>query len=344
MVQKLDINTVLEATQRSFRLVYEVAERSITITALDKPSAKLIENVFAEWYLDPKLENASRAPGCTIRIRSGVDLPPIPSGSHRFAIADNGMCHSHGSASYLEIHGSLVVLGLPGLADAEIWINPTGENDFPILIRVISYALSSAVRRCGLFELHSAALVEPLSKTGVLIVGPSGSGKSTLASQLAATGWPYLSDDVLVFGDRDNRVAAWPLRRCFAVTEQTVFANEFLQARIPFAPIGRETKARFSPHDVFVSEFKDSCTPRTLFFSQITNDEESSISSLSSAEVIARLIRMSPWSCYDKSTAREHLAALARLVKQCKGFDLFAGRDLLVPGSASSLLASHVHD
>jgi hypothetical protein len=105
-----------------------------------------------------------------------------------------------------------------------------------------------------------------------------------------------------------------------------------------------EAKTRFYPHDVFASEFKESCTPRTLFFPQITKNEQTSVSKLSSAETISRLIRMSPWSCYEKTTAREHLSVLARLVGQCKAFDLFAGRDLLATDKSSSLLASYVHD
>jgi len=338
------MDAVLEATQRSRQLVYHVGERSITITALDQSSAKLIESVFAEWYLTPQTENVSSVPGCTIKIRTGEAIPSIPEGGDRFEISDNGVCHSNGLTSHLEIYGSLVALGLPGGADVEVWINRAGEKDFPKLIRVISYAFSSALRRCGLFELHSAAVVEPLSSKGVLIVGPSGSGKSTLATQLASVGWSYLSDDVMVLGYRNDDVAAWPVRRCFAVTEQTFSDSQFLQARLSFVPLATEAKTRFYPHDVFTSEFKESCTPRTLFFSQITNNEQTAISKLSPAEMISRLIRMSPWSCYEKTTAREHLSALAGLVRQCKGFDLFAGRDLLATGKSSSLLASYVHD
>lgn len=336
------MDAVLDATRQTRRLVYHVAERSVTINALDASSTDLIEKVFAEWHLIPQSENGSGVTGCTIRIRTERELPSLPSGGPRFEIADNGVCHNNGLASYLEIHDSLVILGLPGLADVEVWINPAGTDDFQKLIRVVSYAFSSALRRCGLFELHSAAVVDPTSKKGVLIVGPSGSGKSTLTTQLAAAGWPYLSDDVLVLGDRNNQIAAWPVRRCFAVTQQTLSLSQFLQTRVSFVPSETREKARFSPLDVFVSGFKESCTPRSLFFSQITNDEQSRISPLSPGEMMTRLLRMSPWSCYDQSTAREHLSALARLVKQCKGFDLFAGRDFLAPDKSSSVLASYV--
>jgi len=337
----IDMDTV-NATRQGRRLVYHVAERSVTIDALDAPAADLIEKVFAEWHLIPKGENGSRLTGCTIRIRTDGELAAIPFGSNRFEIADNGVCHSDGSTLYLEIHGSLVVLGLPGLADVEVWINPAGLGDLQELIRVVSYAMSSALRRCGLFELHSAAVVDPTNNKGVLIVGPSGSGKSTLTTQLAASGWPYLSDDVLVLGDRNDEIAAWPVRRCFAVTEQTLSQSQFLQSRVSFFPSGGAEKARFFPHEVFVSGFKESCTPRSLFFTQVTPNDESRISPLSAGDMMTRLLRLSPWSAYDQSTAREHLSALSRLVKQCTGFDVFAGRDLLVPGKASTVLGRYV--
>jgi hypothetical protein len=317
-------------------LVYRVADRLIVVEAVDDEAAALVRKVFSEWYLAFQTGGGSGAPGCTIRIRSNAELPVIPRGCSQFDIADGGVCHTNGEASYLQLQGSLVSLDVPGFADVEVWL--CGPDDFPKMIRVISYAVSAALRRCGLFELHSAAVVEPRSGDGWLIVGPSGSGKSTLTVQLSADGWPYLSDDVLVFGAGTVGIEAWPLRRCFAVTEQTFSASPFLKTRIS-SVFGGE-KARFSPSQVFASEFKESCTPRTLLFPQLTGEESSRVSVLTPGETMARLIQMSPWSCYDRNTASRHLEALSLLVKQSKGLALFAGRDLLVPGNLSSFLRS----
>jgi predicted ATP-dependent serine protease len=63
-------------------------------------------------------------------------------------------------------------------------------------LRRLQFVLRCA--RFGLFDLHSAGVVDPETAKGVLIVGSSGSGKSTLALQLATAGWPYLSDDELL--------------------------------------------------------------------------------------------------------------------------------------------------
>ncbi len=330
----------VNSTRRGRRLTYQVANRSVTIDALDAQAADLIENVFAEWHLSPTGAGGPRLDGCSITIRTDSSFPSLPTSGHRFEIADNGVCQSNGTTLYLEIFGSLVILGLPGRADVEAFINSAGTNDFQKLIRVVSYAFSSALRRCGLFELHSAAVVEPISNQGVLIVGPSGSGKSTLTTQLATSGWPYLSDDVLVLGEQDNEVSAWPVRRCFAVTEQTLSQSQFLQARVSAVSSGGAEKTRFAPNEVFISGFKKCCTPRKMFFSQVRPEADSRISPLSTAEVMTRLLRMSPWSAYDQITAREHLAMLSRLAKQCQGFDLLAGRDFLSPAKSSTVMAS----
>jgi len=52
-----------------------------------------------------------------------------------------------------------------------------------------------------------------------------------------------------------------------------------------------------------------------------------------------RLIRACPWATYDTSIASANLEVLSALARQAIGFDLVAGRDLLVPGFASELLS-----
>jgi len=217
----------------------------------------------------------------------------------------------------------------------------------PVLTRVISYALSAALRRGRMFELHSGAVIDPDSGQGVLIIGPSGSGKSTLTVQLATAGWPFLTDDVLMLSEEGVEVKAWPLRRCFAITSETLAASNFLQSNGSLNYMKAEradennNKRQFLPHSVFGSELREQCLPKTLFFSQLSGGERSQISRLSSAETMARLIRMSPWSCYDRATATDHLAILSALVKQSNGYSLLACKDLLDPARAAELISGH---
>jgi ABC-type hemin transport system ATPase subunit len=215
---------------------------------------------------------------------------------------------------------------------------------------VVTYALAAALRRRGLFELHSGAAIDPESGQGVLIIGPSGSGKSTLTVQLAAAGWSFLTDDVLVLSAQDAEVKAWPIRRCFAITGETFAASKFLQTRASLSHMQAQSedknnaKRQFLPHAVFNSKFKDQCIPKKLFFSEISRGEHSRILQLSSAETMARLIRMNPWSCYDRPTAAEHLAVLSALVKQSAGYSLLAGKDLLDAETSANLIAECTRD
>jgi hypothetical protein len=103
----------------------------------------------------------------------------------------------------------------------------------------------------------------------------------------------------------------------------------------------QDDKQQFLPHEVFAAEFKDHCVPQTLFFSELTGASESKVSRLSAGDTMARLIRISPWSCYDRSTAADHLAVLSALAAQSTGYALAAGRDLLDPETSVKLIGSY---
>lgn len=333
-----------DAARLTEQMSYRIAGRTIIVEALDVFARDVVRDLFADWYLLPQAGNAESS-FAVIRIRSNDQPPTIPQGFDRFEIAGEGLCYSQGTVSYIDIQGSRIAIGAPGMADVEIWLNRISAKRSPEATRLISYALSSALRRCGLFELHSAAVVEPESGRGALVIGASGSGKSTLTVQLSAAGWSYLSDDVLMLSGARADVEAWSLRRCFSVTAETVAASRFLHSSAALFSTDslNESKQRFSPQDVFVSTFSESCTPRTLFFSEVTR-EPSRVARLSLGEVMARLIRLSPWACYDTKTASAHLAVLARLVRQTESFALFAGKDLLDHEYASRFIGAYVRN
>src|SRR5258705_8620687 len=137
--------------------------------------------------------------------------------------------------------------------DVSLWIKQCHDNSDPALAKATSFAICAALRRYGLFELHSAAVASPGAQTGVMIIGPSGSGKSTLTLQLAAAGWRYLSDDELLLSLSENEVKARSFRRPFAITENTalmsgvaIFENVSRQQQDR-----REVKRCFDPHTIF---------------------------------------------------------------------------------------------
>ena len=340
------MQAICEVEQLTRRTIYRVAGQSLLVEAQDPWAANLIEKLFAGWYVIPDVEAKEEPSAPALVIRSGEKPPPIPAGLHEFEIAGSGICYTDGKTSYIDIEGSIVAIYKLGVAPVEVWTNSSLELQSPTLTRVVTYALAAALRRRRLFELHSGAVVNPETEKGVLIIGPSGSGKSTLTVQLAAAGWPFLTDDVLLLSAERAEVKAWPLRRCFAITSETFAASNFLQTRtsLDYLTAQPEEKKQFVPHNVFAGKFKESCIPQTLFFSQLDGGEHSNVLPLSSSETMARLIRMNPWSCYDRSTAAEHLAVLSALVKQSRSFSLRAGKDLLDPQISASLIADHTRN
>jgi len=348
------MQAIHEAAESTQRMIYRVAAQTIVVEALDAWAARVIERLFAGWYLIPCSAtphgslDASLTPD--IVIRSSVKPPEIPQGWTQFEIAGGGNCFTDGKTSYIDIEGSMVAIARPGHAVVEVWTNGMLEIQSPALTRVVTYALAAALRRRRLFELHSGAVIDPESGQGVLVIGPSGSGKSTLTVQLAAAGWSFLTDDVLVLGAEGLEVKAWPMRRCFAITAETFAASNFLQTRASLGYMQsrgsgeKYVKRQFFPHSVFNSEFKEHCIPQKLFFSQLSGGERSQVLPLSSAETMARLIRMNPWSCYDRATAAEHLAVLSALVKQSTGYSLLAGKDLLDTETSANLVAGYTRD
>ena len=203
-------------------------------------------------------------------MREGVWPAPIPAGMDEFEIAGGGRCCTDGRTSYIDIEGAIVAIGAPGLAAVEIWIPPPPSPalQVPALTRVVTYALAAALRRRRLFELHSGALVDPDSGRGLLIIGPSGSGKSTLTVHLAAAGWSFLTDDVLLLSRESAQVQAWPLRRCFAVTSDTFAASRFLQTRMSFDCLNTppHDKHQFLPHAVFAANSRTTAFPERCSF------------------------------------------------------------------------------
>jgi hypothetical protein len=350
LVLKIDMQAIDEVTESAQRMIYRVAAQTIVVEAHGSWAAKIIEQLFEGWYLTPVTVTGEVSLSPAIVIRSRVKPPDIPGGWPQFKIAGGGICFTDGKTSYIDIEGSIVAIGKPGHAVVEVWTNGILEIQSPALTRVVTYALAAALRRRGLFELHSGAVIDPESGQGVLIIGPSGSGKSTLTVQLAAAGWSFLTDDVLVLSAQGAEVKAWPLRRCFAITSETFKASNFLRASASLSYMQaqradkKNDKKQFVPHRVFNSEFKEQCVPQTLFFSELAGGIRSQVLRLSPGETMARLIRMNPWSCYDRFTAAEHLAVLSVLVKQSTGYSLLAGKDLLDPDSSANLITRYTRD
>lgn len=298
---------------------YSVAGRLLFVETLDPQLRSLIEVLFSGWQLTP-VSFLNRSPDIRISFSCGETPLELPRHLNQFEIAERGRCYTDGADFYLALRNSVVhvVNGPPVVVNVSL-AHPPGPRD-PLLARIASFAVCAALRRFGLFDLHSAGVVNPESGKGVLIVGPSGSGKSTLALQLALAGWPYLSDDELLLSLVDGEVEARGFRSFFAVSSDEPFKN------------------CFEPEIVFGSQRRAEASPGSLLFIRL-NEEKSQLSKLTQAETMARLIRACPWATYDTAVASANLKVLSALARQARGFNLSAGRDLLVRGRAAELLS-----
>ena len=298
---------------------YAVAGRLLFVGSTDLRLGNLIERLCAGWQLTP-VSFLERSPDIRIDFFYGNERPQIPRSLNQFEIADGGQCYTDGAGFYLALGDSLMHLQDGRPVEVKIWLKRIPDPGELTLARVTSFAICAALRRYGIFDIHSAGMVHPDSEKGVLIVGPSGSGKSTLALNLATAGWPYLSDDELLLSLAGSEVEARGFRSFFALST----GNGAL-------------KTCFEPHDVFPSQRRQQAIPGLLLFARLS-EQKTELKKLTQVETMARLLRACPWATYDTSIAGANLEVFSALARQTTAFDLFAGRDLLDPRFASDLL------
>ena len=318
----MEVNQVFDRpASRSF---YTVAGRFLFYEAVDLRLAQLVQQLFAGWQLTP-ISPSSREADIEIRFYNDEPGPDIPPDLEQFEIAEGGRCSTAADAYYLQFANSVMRLRQELPVRVDVWFRQMPDRADAEFARITSFAVCAALRRFGLFELHGAGVVEPVSGAGVLVIGPSGSGKSTLTFQLATAGWAYLSDDEVLLSLNGSEVEARGFRSFFAMRE--------------VATAGLRNV--FEPAGVFSSERVSQVVPRWLLFTAISGEEKTRITELGQADAMIRLIRACPWATYDTTVAGANIALLSRLARQAKAFDLAAGTDLLAPGRAADLLSEH---
>ncbi len=308
---------------------YEVAGRFLFIECFDPPLVKLIERLFVGWQLTP-VSVLERKTHVQISFFGREGFPEVPRGLEEFEVAHGGRCFHAGDQLYLKFENSLMRLAEGDPVKVALWTREIPDATDPELARVTSFAVCAALRRFGLFDIHSAGVIVPKTENGVLIIGPSGGGKSTLTLQLAQAGWSYLSDDELLLSLVDRQVEARGFRSFFALSQDA--------AKESGARPG--VKHCFEPAGVFSAPRVAQVAPRFLLFSSIGGEAETRLQALMQAETMARLIRACPWATYDTAVAGANLELLSQLARQAKGFDLTAGRDLLDSRRASEIVSS----
>ena len=142
------------------QMFYAVAGRLLFIECIDVRLGNLIEGLFAGWQLQPVLF-VEREPDVRINFFCGDALPHIPGNLNQFEIADGGRCYTNGDDYYVSIGNSLIHLQNSRQVIVGVWLAELPGPVDPVFTRSTSFAVCAALRRFGLFELHSAGVVHP---------------------------------------------------------------------------------------------------------------------------------------------------------------------------------------
>ena len=323
---------------------YSIASRVIAFEATEEWLARSIETFLGGFYLQPSSPPRFRPPDCNVYVTT-CPPPPLPEGYKSFA-TEQGVGYTNGETYHFVVNDSRIEVGPPAARTVTVWMGDTREARHPVArVNVLSYVMHFALRRCDLYDLHSAGAVEPLSGAGALFVGNSNSGKSSLTVRLARAGWSYLSDDMLLLHELPEGVHARGLRRQFSVSEETLAGcalprlGEALSSPVNSDP----DKRRLEPSVVFPQGFAASCRADFIFFPFVSGDGKTSISRLGKAEAMVRLLKFYPWASFD-AAARTYLRFLEKLLRQTQCLVLSSGRDVLAdPDCAPRLLGEFIN-
>lgn len=329
-------STILNSTGQ---VNFELAGQVFLIDCLDDWSALAVSRLVNRWMVDP-VSSFRPVPDYIIRVRSNESPPSIPAGLEQFEISDGGVCHSDGQIIYVALAGSLIVVD-PVTCEVNVWIGSHYELSSRILSQILSQALGFAWRRCRLFLLHSAGVVMPGQDKTLLIAGESGSGKSTLTLQLAAAGWKFLSDDSIFLIERSEGIETRGLRKSFALTSQTMAAVQ-LETAPPSATTITWKRCIFPDH-LFPHGQVKSAYAGSIVFPTVTHESESRIVPLEPSQTMHRLMRLSPWACYDRPTAAANLKVFEALARNVAAYYLFAGKDLLGDSDLTASIVSRAY-
>jgi hypothetical protein len=322
---------------------YNIADRLLRVHTLGEWETRWTASFLKGFHLVPT-EAADVCPAVTLTVRR-TTVPSVPLHLQSFAI-NRGECFTDDTEYFLSVDESLIHIAAPQEQLVEVFFGVTDKARHPVaLVNAFSYGLQAALRHAGVFDVHAAGAVEPLSQAGVLFVGASGSGKTTLTLRLTEAGWLYLSDDMVVLKETEHGLEAEGLRRLFAVADTSVVGDSSnrLQAALGTPVASDPSKRRLEPEIVFPLSRAKSCRPRVLFFPSVINAAETTITKLTTRAAMEQLLRHCPWATYDRNTAPDYLRVLAGLANQCRAYELAAGRDLLLhPERAADLLVSYL--
>jgi len=326
-----------------FARFYRIADRLVSVETGTEWADRFAELFFRGLHLEPSLRRNDGP--AHLRLKIMTEPPPsLPNKLQRFDVP-GGVCYKNHQRYYLEVRGSRVAVGTKNSKQVKVWLGDTAQaRTTASLITVMAYAIPAALRRIGFYDLHAAALIEPQIGCAFLFPGKSGSGKTSLSIRLAASGWHYLSDDMVVISEGAKGIEARGLRRSFQISDDSLEGCELprLDDAVGVTNPNDPKKRRLDPEVLFPGQFAASSQPDVICFPVIAEECESRLEETSKADAMMCFIIMCPWSNHDTSSGRKHLRVLSRLVRQCRTFTLHAGRDIFDEQTCASALLSRL--
>jgi hypothetical protein len=334
------------ATQASLTSYYTIAGRLLRLDAQPGWATEWVADFLNGFLLVRTAAPANTGAAVTLSVQRAAP-PPIPPGLQTFAI-NHGVCYTDGAAFFLSVDESLIEIAEPAAQTVTVWFGETPHARHPVaLVNVFAYGLQAALRRAGVFDVHAGGVLDPAAGTGALLIGAAGSGKSTLTLKLTASGWRYLSDDMVVLLETAAGVEVEGLRRLFAVSAATLAGHSLprLAKALGTSVASDPSKRKLQPDIIFPEGRVQRCRPHVLFFPQVTGEPETHVNAISARAAMQQLVRFCPWATYDPHVAPDYLRMLALLANQCRSYELLAGRDLLRnPARAAELLAPYMKE
>jgi len=275
-------------------------------------------------------DDEHRAPSHRFALHLHPEPRPLPAAARQVFRTESFSGFAAGEDDfYVTDSESLLHLRTDSL-EADAWLAPS-FFDKPLTLQYTfwSFAIAKLMRSIGLFALHSAGLVRPTSKDGVLVIGRPSSGKTTLTLDAIRHGWRYVSDDAVLLGRvvGGTDVAALGLRRHCYIDSDASGRHDGFSFGASTADHTGGSRRRVLDAEC-AARRDDRCVPDLLLFPTIVNSEHSGLRPLSEAAAFTALLDASCDQLWDRRAMRRHLDTLKALVTQAPAFELQAGLDV----------------
>ena len=182
-------------------------------------------------------------------------------------------------------------------------------------------------KRAGHYHVHAGTAIDPAGR-GWMLIGDSCSGKSTTTALLAARGWQVSTDDIAFLTPRDQRAAVVGFRSPIALRPGGIE----LLGRAGGVQLTSRLKTGFWPEELGAT-WVQTIEPEIVVFTSV-GGERTTITPMSTPEVLAQLLQWSLWVMFEPTAAQQHLDLLAQLGRQARCYRATLAPDLFTAAGA----------